>query len=322
MKLSEITKSMYDWCDVYPKARDSLFNFWYTHSALDLARVLLHAEGSKVIVNVSQFNDFETVVRRLLLFSDILALRDTREFPKEPVVDLVPVPDDFASFERPVLSGMKPPPVMRIFEGGYVSSATKIELPNGRSAHVAVGQPQVFPRDTYDWIFGAGRPYIETGQVIYAPFIPPVEIELEFLRQGVSLPQTLGALPLFSGKADWFDEKAVAALLLLDIPTLENVDLPLLQKVKQEHHDEFMQFRNTILTAVTKIESTVGSDSFMQEVRHIQRNDIDYNLAKLRTKMEHIAKMRTLRASGCLVGSVGLTFSAILGVWVSLKQQL
>lgn len=259
MKLDEINKSMYDWCEIYPDARNSLLNFWYIFSAVDLARVLLHSEGSKVIVNVNQLSDFESVVKRLLLFTDILALRDVRKFP-EPNIDIVPIPDDFVGFERPALSKLKPPPVMTFFGGTYSRLTDTMELPDGRSAHLAGSAPQSFPEDTYDWIFGTGRPYIKTGQVIYAPFIPSVEIELEFFRQGISLPRTFGALPLFSGKADWFDEKAIVALLLLDLPTFENVDLPLLQKVKQDHHDEFVQFRDTILNAVTKIELAVGND--------------------------------------------------------------
>lgn len=313
MNIAEMNRSMYDWCEIEPSRRNSLLNFWFAGSSTDLSRTLLHSEGNKIIVNVSQLSQFENVVQRLLLFTDVLVLRDTRDFP-QPNLDVILVPDGFKGFDRPELAALRPPPVMRALRAKYDGYANEGTLANGKLGRVAVGYAQGFPDDTYDWIFGVGRPYIETGQVIYAPFIPPIEVELEFLRNHVSLPNTYGAFPLFSERTDWLNEKTVQSLLSLDLPTLDNIGLALLQEIKRDHHDEFVQFRNAMLNSVAKVQSSVGTDSFMQEVRHIQRNDIDDSLAKIRGRVQRIAKMRSLRSLGCLAGSITLGFGQALGL--------
>lgn len=315
MQLRTFNQAMYKWCDLDEEAKVGLLNFWFNSSCFDLAKVLLNEKGNKLIVNTDSFVNFEQITKRLLLFADILAIRDTRPFP-EPGLEIVPIPLDHGKFERPELENLQRPKIMRMFGGSYTyTSDTFIKpLSDGRTACVAMGSPIRFPDDTYDWIFGKGKEYFETGQVIYAPFIPPIEVELEFLKQGYSLPETFGAQPLFSDVTDYLNTTELSALLKLNLPTLDNLDVSTLKKVKDDYQDEFQSFRNNIIESVTKVKSAVGTEQFYNEVKHIQRNNIDDSLSKLSKRVNSISKMQSIRTAGCFVGVAGLTLSAILGI--------
>lgn len=315
MRLRELNKSMYQWCDLDDEAKVGLLNFWFCSSFGDLAKVLLNETGNKLIVNTDSLTNFEKIAKRLLLFADILAIRDTRPLI-EPGMEIIPIPTDHGRFERPSLENLKRPAIMRMLGGSYTyTSDTFIKpLKDGRTACVAIGSPQRFTEDTYDWIFGAGKEFFETGQILLAPFIPPMEVELEFLKQGVSLPDKFGAFPMFSDVTEYLNDKAVSALLKLDLPTLDNINVTTLKKIKEDNQDEFILFRNNILDSVTKVQGSVGSEQFYSEVRHIQRNNIDDSLARLRKRVDTISKMQSLRSAGCTVGMTGLTFGALLGL--------
>src|SRR6266851_6980269 len=69
----------------------------------------------------------------------------------------------------------------------YWTSTTKV-LNNGYEVAYAGWDYNSIPTEFVKWIAGAGRPYFETGTMVYAPFIPSLDMELDFMRHGVSLP--------------------------------------------------------------------------------------------------------------------------------------
>ncbi len=75
------------------------------------------------------------------------------------------------------------------------------------------------------WIKGPGSSYLKTGQIVYAPFIPPLAMELEFLRNEVDLPSQFGASSLFHQRHDWLSDDRLQALLSLNIPFLDGIDI-------------------------------------------------------------------------------------------------
>lgn len=85
----------------------------------------------------------------------------------------------------------------------------------------------------------SGREYLETGNIVYASFIPPLDIELEFLKKNVSLPQHFNIIPCFHQNYDWLNEDKLKALFSLKFPFLDRIDIETISKVKEDHRDEF-----------------------------------------------------------------------------------
>ena len=75
------------------------------------------------------------------------------------------------------------------------------------------------------WISTSGRSYMKTGQVVYAPFIPPIDWELEFLKNEINLPDYFNAAPTFHQNYDWLSSDNMRALLSLQFPFLHGLDM-------------------------------------------------------------------------------------------------
>ena len=155
---------------------------------------------------------------------------------------------------------------------------------------------------------------METGSVVYAPFIPPLEMELQFLNQGVALPEYFGATPFFHQGYDWLNGKQVQALLSLNIPFLDGLDIQTISHIKSEYQDEFKSFSRSMLDSVSSIKAAFGTENFVSEAHYIQRNLIDSALVDVTKTVTKIEKSQSLRKAGLLTGLVGLSGATLLGV--------
>ena len=67
-----------------------------------------------------------------------------------------------------------------------------------------------------------------------------------------------------------------------------------------------------MLTAVQGVETKAGDEGFDAEIRRIQRELIDDNVAALKTKIASVSKMRVARVSQWAVGTTALSLGALL----------
>lgn len=212
------------------------------------------------------------------------------------------------------LKSLKPSPLTIVDNvGGGFWLADEKKLNNGYTAHYVAGISHCIPKEFITWISNNGKEYLKTGTIIYAPFIPPIEHELEFLKNNISMPSYFNATPLFHERYDWLDDTSFNSLFALKFPFIENLDIATISKVKEDNYDEFKNFSSSILKSVNRIKGLVGTTEFMKEVRYIQKNEIDDNISKIEQKVERISKVSALRKLGVVTGLVGLNAAMYLG---------
>lgn len=319
MLLSRIQRDLFDFAGKDPEDFAGLVEFWYQANSNALSAALTAQPGLNIIVNVSEFQTFENLSKRLFLLADTLVVRDTREWsPDKTQYQDIPVPisgykPGYLDEVIDRLKELKPSPLTLLQKPAMYWTSTQKKLNNGYDAAYAGGAWNLIPPEFVNWIAGAGRAYMETGNVVYAPFIPPLEMELQFLNQGVALPEYFGATPFFHQRYDWLRGEQVHALLSLNVPFLDGLDIQVISQVKSEYQDEFKSFSRSMLDSVSGVKAALGTEGFIAEARHIQRNLIDSALSDVAKTVSKIKKSQSLRKAGLLTGLLGLNGAALLG---------
>ena len=320
MLLARIQRDLFDFTDRDPDDFGGLVEFWYRANSEALSAALTAHAGVNLILNVGSFSNFEALAKRLFLVADSLILRDTRDWATDKAgFRAIPMPvDDYRPGFIPEvieeLRGLRPSPLTRLYRPElYWTNETKT-LNNGLQVAYAGWSYHSIPSDFLEWIGGPGRDDMRTGQIIYAPFIPPLSMELEFLKNRVNLPEQFGACSLFHEKHEWLTEDRLQALLSLRIPFLDGIDIKTISKVKEDNHDAFSAFSRSLIDSVNGIKSALGTEGFAGEVRSIQRDQIDAALSDVDKTLRRIKVSSALRKMGILTGLLGLSAVAFIGV--------
>ena len=318
MLLSRIQRDLFDFVDTDPEDFAGLVEFWYQANSNALSAALAAQRGLKVIVNISEFSTFEPLAKRLFLLADTLIIRDTRDWnERDQQYQDIPIPFNYkpAFLHEAIdqLRLLKPSPMTLIQKPTMYWTSTQKTLNNGYSAAYAGGAWSLIPCEFKAWIGGSGREYLETGNVVYAPFVPPLAIELGFLKEKVSLPEYFGATPFFHQRFDWLDTPQLQALLSLQIPFLDGLDIATISVVKSDYRDEFREFSRSMLDSIERVKATIGTETFVSEVKHIQRYLVDAAVDDVSKTMSRIKRSEALRKAGLLASVVGLSGAALLG---------
>lgn len=320
MLLARIQRDLFDFTDRDPDDFEGLVEFWYRANSEALSAALTAHCGMNLILNVSSFETFETLAKRLFLVADTLILRDTREWARENAeyrAIPMPISDYHPGFIPEVIDDLSccpPSPLTLLYRPElYWTNESKM-LNNGLQIAYAGWSYHSIPSEFLQWIGGAGREYMKAGQIVYAPFIPPLNMELEFLKNNVDLPAQFGATSLFHQQHEWLSEDRLQALLSLKIPFLDGIDINTISKVKEDNYDAFSFFSRSIVDSVNGIKSALGTEGFAREVRSIQRNQIDAALSDVDKTFRRIKSSRALRKAGILTGLIGLNAAAFIGV--------
>lgn len=319
MLLARIQRDLFDFAGKDPEDLAGLVEFWYQANSEALSAALTAQTGLSLIVNVSDFRSFEPLSKRLFLLADTLILRDTRtrDSAKRDYQDIpVPISGYKPGYLDEVIDQLKelrPSPLTLLQRPTLYLTSTHKKLNNGYDAAYAGGAWNLIPPEFVSWIAGAGRAYMETGSMVYAPFIPPLEMELEFLKQGIDLPDYFSATPCFHQNYDWLAGDQIHALLSLNLPFLDGLDIQTISKVKSEYRDEFQTFSRCMIDSVSGIKAAFGTEGFVAETRNIQRNQIDAALSDVTKTVKKIRTSEALRRAGLLTGLIGLNGAALLG---------
>jgi hypothetical protein len=318
MLLTRIQRDLFDFVERDPDDFAGLVEFWYRANSEALSAALTAQPGMNLILNVSSFRSFEALSKKLFLFADTLILRDARNWATDKAeFRAIPMPTSeyrpgFLTDTIDQLRQLRPSPLTLLYRPPlYWTSDTKT-LNSGLHVAYAGWDYHSIPSEFLEWIGGPGASYMKTGKVIYAPFIPPLEMELEFFNNGVSLPDQFNATSLFHEKHEWLADDHLKALLSLQIPFLDGLDIDTISEVKQDNYDAFSSFSRTIIDSVTGIKSALGTADFVRDVRKIQRDQIDGALNDVGKTFHRINASRALRKKGILLGLLGLNCVALL----------
>ncbi len=231
--VAKIQRDLLDFTEKDPDDHSGLVEFWYMANSAALSAALSAHPGINLILNVRSFQNFESLAKRLFLLADTLILRDTRDWAREDNESrTIPMPTGsptgqyepgFLASALEDLRDLTPSPLTLLYEPGLFWSSSRKTLNNGLDVGYArtMGGHHGIPAGALEWIANSGREYLSTGQVVYAPFIPSLEMELEFLQKHqVSLPAQFGAQSLFHQQHEWLGDDRLQALLSLKVPFL------------------------------------------------------------------------------------------------------
>lgn len=321
MLLARIQRDLYDFTSQEsPEDFGPLMNFWYCANTPALSAALSAQPGLKLIVDAPSVRALEQMSQKLFLLADTIVLRGLSPAPLhnlellEPEY-LAPTANYKPGYIDEVISQLeklRPSPLTLMGPTPYWTSTAKT-LKSGLHVAYATDMCGGTPREIVQWLSEPGRSLLESGRLAYAPFIPSLEMEHEFIRKRVDLSAYFNTSPCFHHSADWLTKQQLDVLFSLRFPCLDGLDLDTLTQVKLDYHEEFESFSRLMLTSLDTVKAVVDTEQFAAEVRNVQRNLIDAGVSDVEKTFKKISAISSLRKKGMVVGLLGLNAAAYLG---------
>lgn len=304
-----------------PEDFGPLMNFWYRANTPALSAALTAQPGLKLLIDAPSVQALDRMTRKLFLLADTVVLRGiSPEVPRsldalEPEF-LTPTSGYKPGYAvKEVLSQLgklQPAPLTITGPTPYWTSTSKM-LKSGAHAAYAMNMHSGTPREIVSWIAGPARSLMESGRLAYAPFIPTVAMEHEFIRQRVDISAYFNTSSCFHYDADWLSRQQLDVLLSLRFPSIEGLDLETLTKVKEDNHEEFATFSRLMRTSLESVKAASDTEQFASEVRKVQRDMIDAGVSDVERTFRKISALSSLRKQGMMVGLLGLNVAAYFG---------
>lgn len=321
MLLARIQRDLFDFTSQEdPDDFGPLLNFWYRANTPALSAALTAQPGLKLIIDTPNIHTLERMSQKLFLLADTVVLRGLS--PKLPSdlellepQHLTPTSNYKPGYIEDAIAQLKqlrPSPLTVQGPDPYWSSTSKT-LKNGLHAAYAIDMSGGTPREIVQWISGPGRKLLETGWLAYAPFIPSLEMEHEFIRKGVDLSAYFNTSPCFHHSTDWLTKQQLDVLFSLQFPCLDGLDIDTLAQVKSDYRDEFESFSRLMLNSIDTVKAAIDTEQFASEVRNVQRNLIDAGVSDVEKTFKKISALSSLRKKGMVVGMLGLNAAAYFG---------
>jgi hypothetical protein len=311
-------RDMYSFTDSEDKADfGPLLNFWYRANSNAISAALAAHPGIKIIIDQSPSANLDLLTKKLFLLAYTIVVRNCETnsdtevensllMPKdgnyEPAF-LKEVIDDLNKLNPPLLTVRGPDP--------YWSSSDKM-LNSGIDCAYAIQMGGGTPKNIIEFLANQARSAVEKGQIIYAPFIPPAELELEFVRNGTDFNGYFDTQPLYTDQP-WLGSNHLITLFRIKFPCLDGLDIETMTKVKQDYREEFETFSRAILKAIQEAKSSIGSGNFSTEIRRIQRDIVDAGLSDVQKASNKIKRSPALQKQGLVIGLLFLAGAAYLG---------
>ena len=195
----------------YTKAKGIGWRSWphlyYGSRASAVAVCVANLPGNKLAVSIDKPGGLAEQVRKSLLFAEHVIVRHRSLLPLDArFMVMADVPPNFSGFGR------------LPFVDRHIAELEKIPLlPHFRSVNEET-------HEFLNWVVGEGKPWVEHGLVTYAPILPVEDVEIACAEKGMNLNDALRKARILPLASERLNEKAAAALQLLEIPYLENVD--------------------------------------------------------------------------------------------------
>lgn len=315
--ITELNKNLLECANLHQDndVKMGLIDEWYRNNFLNLAVAIKKDNSLKLIVDIDSFENLEQCYKKLFLLADVLIIRNSirrTETNNYPVS--IPVNPKIYQTHYEYEPKDLPPVLMVPPEANGLWSSTVLEMANGMNAPIAVRPDSYFPSNFYRWITSTGKSLLQDGQMVFAPFIPPLQVESEYISKGFSIPQSYNAQSCFCNNYNWLLTENFHSLLYTNIPSIENIDIETMNKIKNDHYDAYKLFSKELFESIDNIKSQIGTKEWVKEIRYIQKNRIKDNLDKIKTELKKLDKMRSLRKLGYTLTLIGLDISTYLGL--------
>jgi len=350
--LGKLNASLFDLVESFPRATWELVDYHFKSTYDDYLAGLQHSAGRRLAVFAGDLEYLDRLCRRLLIVADTVIF-NVATYSDKPSVAMFPVPDSAGSsvlgvapvvdsdssrprFPKPVevaymltataaLAESGGPDTVLGYEWGRESGVwqrsnfTRTSEPyrndRGEACHIAVGLGCRYDEETYRWLSEQARELMVRGALVFAPFVR-VTPGVAAADEGLMKSRALGAAFATADREIRVERGDLHPVTTLAVPYIENVPLSLLGEVLADEGDSLRAFRHAMDRAIEDMEAASDPASAKIELRHLKRDLLEDELARLADTCQRITRMRTLSAAGAVVATGAISLAAAFGMAV------
>lgn len=275
----------------------ALVGFYFNARRKEVSTAISAFNGYKLLLSPTSSQSLTDIVKRGLLLADLVVLNHP-SLPTEPATNLFVVPSWFPrkkySFE--ILRGNKIPPHLVLGGRAILAAGDQYKLADGSWDGVpAFSEMATLPNDIAHWCLNDGRHLLESGDVIYAPMLPPADWEQYLFTTGINFQSIYKTYRLLPQTDTYLNEHVAKAMFQIDLPLLQNIDLETLQKIKEDERPSFDKFRSYMTAAFNDLADAAGTENFERQLSRIAHEKIDPGIEEIRSIHRRINKLKITR---------------------------
>jgi hypothetical protein len=281
--------------DILPeqKIQPPLVSLFFNVRRREASTAISSFDGYKLIFSPSENENITEVVKRGLLFADLVILNhSTIETESSLCVFLVPAWFPKDDYDYSELHGKQIPPHLVLNGPADLCAGSQAKLADGSWDGVpAIGNYSLLPENITRWCITEGRELLSSGQVMYCPLIPPASWEQYLYSRGVNFQSLYQAYRLLPQTQSYLDDNVARAIQKIYLPMMANIDIATLQKIKQDERESFEKFRSYMIQAINSMNLASNSESFERQMNKMNEN-IRAGIEEVRRVHRKIKKMR------------------------------
>jgi hypothetical protein len=281
--------------DILPeqKIQPPLISLFFNVRRRETSTAISSFDGYKLIFSVEDGENITEVVKRGLLFADLVILNHpTIETESTFCLFLVPAWFPKETYNYSQLNGHQIPPHLVLGGSATLAAGSKAKLNDSSWNGVpATGNYSLLPENIARWCISEGKGLLLSGQVMYCPLIPPASWEQYLYSRGVNFQSFYQTYRLLPQNQSYLDDNVARAIQEVDLPMMANIDIATLQKIKQDERESFEKFRSYMIQAVNSMNLASGSESFAKQMS-IMNQSIRAGIEEVRRVHRKIKKMR------------------------------
>lgn len=347
-RLGDLNRQMFHLASSFPRATSELIDFHFK-STVDQYLDAFAAVGTRKIFLASKDpSEVTGYLRRTLLLADVIVF-NCASYVRAPALSFFPIADDFRSAVlglAPVVdpeSGARPPKPVEVAylttalarkaldssadvrllgmewskSGGgwershFTRTSEPYENARGEPCHIAGGLSHVqLPKN--DSLLEELRPLLESGQVVFAPFIRTAA-NATAVSDGVLKANLIDAVLTVESNLRTRGG-SVHPLAQLEVPYLENVPFPLLKRIVEEEQESIRAFRLAVDRALEDAGEAADPAEAARVFKRLRRDILEDELDKVRQACDRMCRMKALTRVGALVATGAVTIAGFLGL--------
>ncbi|MBN1359670.1 MAG: hypothetical protein JW993_03710 [Sedimentisphaerales bacterium] len=291
----QINREFLETVDILPDHRiqPPLVSLFFNERRREAVTAISSFDGYKLVFSPLENENIGELVKRGLLFADIVILNHAN-IETEPTFCAFVVPAWFPKEEYTytALRGKTVPPHMVLGGRAILASGSRARLADGSWDGVpATGSFPLLSENVAHWCVTEGRELTLSGQVMYCPLVPPASWEQYLYAKGLNFQSVYHAYRLLPEKQSYLDDNVARAIQRIDLPMMANVDLPTLQRIKEDERECFERFRMHMMQAMNSMDLAAGSSSFDRQMS-LMNESIRAGIDEVKRAHRKIKKMR------------------------------
>ncbi len=294
-QIIQLNKEFLETIDILPdhKIQPPLISLFYNVRSRETSTSVASFNGYKLIFSPSENENITDVVKRGLLFADLVILNHPNiDIESSFCLFLVPSWFPDKKYDYSALHDKEIPPHLILGGNATIAAGSRAKLADGSSDGVpATGNYSLLPENIAKWCVTEGKELINSGQVMYCPIIPPASWEQYLYSKGVNFQSFYKTYRILPQNQSYLDDNVARAIQHIDLPLITNIDLKTLNKIKNDERDSFEKFRSYMLQAINSMNFAAHSDNFDKQMS-IMNENIRAGIEEVRSVHKKIKKMK------------------------------